>query len=420
MSKAPASLPLPVRLMNAGFSITGPLGGRLLSLNPDTLIALAAKQTGLDDFGSDYFREPLARLCRSLEEDAQLTALGRVVARQDILRLLGNRLRFIDIFKQHPEIAREEVRAPIFILGMPRTGTTSLHELMALDPQFRVPLSWEVAHPFPPPETASYRSDPRIQQCEDELARVDQLLPDFRNMHPMGAELPQECVALFAHDFASMIFDVQFRLDQYQQWLIQEDMSEVFANHRRWLQLLQWKCPGETWVLKSPQYLWNIEDALGEYPDARAVQTHRDPLKVAMSIGSLTSTLRSLGSNARDLAQATRAYADLLHFGTERTMSARERGLLGEDRVIDVQFAEFRRGPVAAVRNIYQHFGLELTDDTARRMQAFLDAGQENERHGKHSYSLAESGLDLAEERARFATYQAAYHIPSEVTADDN
>jgi hypothetical protein len=420
MSIANAPLPLPVRLMNAGFSITGPLGARLLSLQPEALIAHAAKQAGLNDFGSDYFRGPLARLCRSLEEDAQLTALGRLMARQDILRLLVNRLQFIDIFKRHPEIAEQEIKAPIFILGMPRTGTTSLHELMALDPQFRAPLSWEVAYPFPPPETASYRSDPRIRQCEEELARVDQLLPDFRNMHPMGAELPQECVALFAYDFVSMIFDVQFRVDQYQQWLVAEDMTEVFKNHRRWLQLLQWKCPGDTWVLKSPQYLWNIDDMLREYPDARVVQTHRDPLKVAMSIGSLASTLRGLGSNDRDLARTTRAYADLLHFGTERTMSARQRGLLASDRVIDVQFAEFRKGEVAAVRRIYEYFGLELSHDKAAMMQGFLDNGRESERHGKHTYSLAESGLDLSAERERFAAYQSSYQIPSEVLANDN
>ncbi len=419
MAGSTPSLPLPVRALNGAFKLSGPLGKGLVSLQPDKLIARAARDTGLDDFGSDYFRDPLARLCRSLEQDAQLTALGRMIAREDILRLLGNRLRFVDLFKRHPEIAEQEITAPIFILGMPRTGTTSLHELMALDSQFRVPLSWEVAHPFPPPETASYRSDPRISQVDEELAGVDRLLPDFRHMHPMGAQLPQECVALFSHDFVSMIFDVQFRLDEYQRWLVQEDMGEVFRNHRRWLQLLQWKCPGDTWVLKSPQYLWNIDDMLREYPDARVVQTHRDPVKVAMSIGSLVTTMRSLGSNSLDLARTTQAYADLLHFGTERTMSARDRGLLGADRVIDVQFAEFRKGPVAALRGVYDYFGLSLDESVAQRMQAFLDSGSESERHGKHSYSLAESGLDLAAERARFADYQQAYNVPSEVKSDD-
>jgi hypothetical protein len=411
----PAVLPFPVRLLNGGFAALGGLGKRLLSLEPAALMDTAARATGLDDFGEEYFRDPLDRLCRSLDGEARLTALGRMIARQDLLRLLGNRLQFVEIFKRHPDIARGRVSAPVFILGMPRTGTTSMHELLALDPQFRIPLSWETAYPFPPPETATYRSDPRIAKVAAELAQVDRLLPDFRYMHPMGAELPQECVALFAHDFVSMVFDVQFRLPSYQAWIVQEDMREVFRNHRRWLQLLQWKKPGDTWVLKSPQYLWNITDMLREYPDARVIQMHRDPVTVAMSVGSLTATLRSLASNAVDLREVTQHYADLLHFGTQRTMAARAQGLLGADRVIDVQFAEFRADPLQQVRRIYAHLGFELSESSAGAMRQFLEAGRETGRHARHRYDLSASGIDLAAERARFADYQQAYAIPSEI-----
>jgi hypothetical protein len=414
VSNAAPKLPLPIRLVNGGFAALGPLGKRVLGLNPDALMAQAVKSSGLSDFGDDYFRGPLQRFCDSLEQDAKLTGLGRIIAKKEILRLLGNRLQLEDRFTRHPEIADEQIIAPIFILGMPRTGTTSLHELMALDPQFRVPLSWELAHPFPPPETATYKTDPRIEKVTKELAQIDKLLPEFRNMHPMGAELPQECVSLFNHDFASMIFDVQFRVKDYQRWLIQEDMTAVFANHRRWLQLLQWRCPGQTWVLKSPQYLWNIDDMLKQYPDARVVQNHRDPVKVAMSIGSLVTTLRGLGSNELDLKETTQDYADLLHYGTGKTMAARASGQLNTQRVIDVQFAEFRKDPVAAVASVYQHFGLTFEPQVSSSMQAFLDKGTNTERHGKHVYDLAGSGLNLERERRRFADYQRAYGIPSE------
>lgn len=414
MSSALPQLPLPVRIFNGGFAGLGPLGRRLVDLTPQRLMDKACQQTGLTDYGSDYFLAPLTRLCTSLEQDARLSGLGRIIARQDLLRLLGNRLQFIDIFKQHPEIADQEINQPLFILGMPRTGTTSLHELMALDPQFRVPLSWEVAYPFPPPETASYLSDPRIAKLEKDLSQVDKLLPEFKHMHPMGAQLPQECVALFSHDFVSMIFDVQFRLNQYQQWLLKEDMTEVFKNHRRWLQLLQWKCPGNTWVLKSPQYLWNIEDMLREYPDARVIQTHRDPVKVALSIGSLTANLRNLGSSHVDLKETTQEYADLLHYGVSKTIAAREQGLLKSERAFDIQFSHFRKGPVAALKEAYEYFNLELSDDVAQRMQHFLDNGSDSERHGKHSYNLSDSGLNLDAERQRFATYQETYKIPLE------
>lgn len=414
MSFARAHLPLPVRLFNSTVSGLRSAGLDLLPVRAALLISAARRKTGLTDFGPEYFRGPLERLCESLERDAKLTALGRTIARQEILRLLQHRLLFVEQFKRHPEIAEEQITSPIFILGMPRTGTTSLHELMALDSQFRVPMSWEVAYPFPPPETASYKTDPRIAKVESELARIDQLIPDFRDMHPMGAQLPQECVALFSHDFASMIFDVQFRLKEYQQWLINEDMSEVFLNHRRWLQLLQWQCPGETWVLKSPQYLWNIKDMLGEYPDARVVQTHRDPVKVAVSIASLTSTLRSLGSNDISLPEIARDYIDLMSFGNARTLAAREEGLISADRIFDVRFSEFRLDPHAMVRNIYQFFELEQKPESFEAMEKFLDHGASDERHGRHRYNFAETQLHLETERERFAQYQNRYGVESE------
>jgi hypothetical protein len=414
MTTIQAHFPLSIRLLNSAFPALGKFGNRLLSLEPDALMAKASKQTGLRDFGSDYFHKPLQLLCDSLEEDAYLTGLGRIMARQEVLRLLENRLQFIDIFKQNPEIANETIIEPIFILGMPRTGTTSLHELMAMDPQFRVPLTWEVARPFPPPERDSYLTDPRIAMAAKDLANVDKILPNFKDMHPMGAQLPQECVSLFSHDFASMIFDVQFRLKQYQAWLIQEDMTEVFVNHRRWLQLLQWKCPGNTWVLKSPQYLWNVEDMLREYPDARVIQTHRDPVKVAVSIGNLTTTLRSLASDHLNLRETTRDYADLLKYGTDKTMAARRKGLLSPDRIIDIQFSEFRKGPIEALGSAYNFFGLEMNETIAKNMSGFLSSSHETERHGKHLYSLEASGIDLVQERARFAEYQQSYDVPSE------
>lgn len=415
MAEVALNLPLPIRMLNSGVAGLQKLGMNPIKLDPDQLMQKAKSQTGLNDYGSEYFIDPLHRLCKSLDEDGRLSGMGRMIARNDIMRLLNHRLQFIDIFKRHPEIADEQITAPVFILGMPRTGTTSLHELVALDEQFRVPLSWEVAYPFPPPEKATYKTDPRIAKVDAELANVDTLLPGFKNMHPMGAQLPQECVSIFSHDFASMIFDVQFRLNQYQDWLLKEDMGEVFKNHRRWLQLLQWKCPGDTWVLKSPQYLWNIDDMLREYPDARVVQTHRDPVKVAMSIGSLTTTLRSLGSNQLDLGEATQEYADLLHYGVSKTMAARDKGQLTGDHVIDIQFSEFRKDPVAAVQGIYDHFGFTLSPENKQRMQAFLDHGSKDKRHGKHRYDLNASGLDVEGERARFADYEAAYQVEREL-----
>lgn len=223
-------------------------------------------------------------------------------------------------------------------------------------------------------------------------------------------------MALFAHDFVSMIFDVQFRVPSYQQWVIGEDMGEGVPQPPPLAATAAVEEARRHLGVKSPQYLWNIEDMLREYPDARVIQMHRDPVTVAMSVGSLTATLRGLASDTVDLREVTQHYADLLDFGTRRTMAARASGLLGAGRVIDVQFADFRADALAEIRRIYAHLGLRLDDAVAASMQRFLDAGRASARRTRHRYDLAASGIDLARERARFADYQQAYGIASEIT----
>ena len=166
------------------------LGLPLMRLDEASLLAEASRKTGLDDFGDARFREPLRLLLDSLEREAHLTTLGRMIARRDVLRLLENRLRMESVHRAHPEIAAAPVPAPLFVVGLPRTGTSILHELLAQDPQSRVPMSWEVQHPWPPPELATFDTDPRIADVETHLAGVDRILPDFKKIHPMGARLP--------------------------------------------------------------------------------------------------------------------------------------------------------------------------------------------------------------------------------------
>src|SRR5262245_51299884 len=193
--------------------------GPFASLSEAALLAAATRKTGLSDFGDESFREPLRRLLASLEADAALTPFGRVLARHDLGRLLENRLRVEDVWRRHPEIADAPIRKPIFVVGLPRTGTSILHELLAQDPANRVPMTWEVMYPWPPPARASFESDPRIAEVARHFDGIDRVLPGFQAMHPMGAQLPQECVALTAHDFASLIFHTSYRVPSYQAWL---------------------------------------------------------------------------------------------------------------------------------------------------------------------------------------------------------
>lgn len=404
MNRRGVVLPLPVRVFNAAGAAARAVGVPLLSLEPEALLRRAQRNTGLDDFGDGRFREPLAVLLRAFEDEAALTMLGRITARSDIVRLLENRLHMEDERKRHPEIGAGEIRAPLFIIGLPRTGTSILHELMALDPASRVPMTWEVMHPWPPPERATYDTDPRIASVEKHLSQVDRIVPDFKSMHPMGALLPQECVALTAHDFASMIFSTTHHVPSYQAWLDRSDLGFVYASHRRQLQYLQWRCPAERWVLKSPGHLWALDALLDEYPDARIVQTHRDPLKVVASLASLVSTLRSMASDRIDRRSIAEEWTALLARGLERSMQVRAARLRDDARVFDMRFDDFVRDEIGTVRRIYEHFDTPFGDEVESRMRRFL-RDNPRDKHGAHTYTLAEAGLDEDEERQRYAAY---------------
>jgi hypothetical protein len=339
--------------------------------------------------------------------------MGRMIARGDLLRTLENRLKMVAFFDRHPEVAQQSIERPIFVVGPPRTGTTILHDLLEMDPDNRVPLTWEVCYPLPPPDAASFRSDPRIARVQADLDRVDQLIPEFKKMHPMGAERAQECVAMLSHDFAAMIYQTQFEVSSYDQWVAHHDMRSAFRWHRRFLQVLQWKAPGKRWALKSPQHLWHLQHVHREYPDALFVQTHRDPVRVLVSISSLVATLRRLASDHVSLPQVARYYAMALAQAYDNTIAYRKSGRLPEAQVVDLYFQDFIADPIATVRRAYAHFGLELSDAAARAMQGFLDDNPAD-KHGRHFYRFEDIGMDEDEVRARFESYRAYFDIPSE------
>lgn len=408
-----ANIPLPVRLMNLAGRGASRVGIQAINLQADHLLKTAQKNTGLSDFGEDDFREPMALLLKGLETEAQLTTLGRIMARSDLLRTLENRLGIVDLMKKHPEIAEQPIVRPVFVVGPPRSGTTIFHDLLVMDSDNRVPLSWETSYPLPPPETATYNTDPRIAKVQADLDGVDALLPDFKKMHPMGAQRAQECVTLTSHDFASMIYQVQFHVPTYDWWVVEHDMASALKWHRKMLQVLQWKAPGKRWALKSPQHMWHLEFIHREYPDALFVQTHRDPVKTVISMSNLAATLHSLGSDHASLPTIARYYAQALSRGYNNTVDYRSSGKLPADQVVDLYFKDFMADQVGTVRRAYQHFNLELPDNAAQKMQSFLDDNPAD-KFGKHLYQLADTELDLTELRGLFTRYEEYFDVPQE------
>jgi hypothetical protein len=380
----------------------------------DQLTDQAQETTGLADFGDESWWNGAERLISELNHGAALTEIGSAIAGSDVLEYLTNRLRVVDWMTRNPWIADTDIRPPIVILGQPRTGTTILFDVLAQDPANRVPLTWEVDQPWPPPETASYESDPRIDEVDAKLANVDLLIPGFRAMHDMGARLGQECVRITAADFRSMIFSTQYRVPEYQRWLLHEaDMAPAYRYHRLFLQYLQSAHSAERWVIKSPAHLWSLGAMFNEYPGALIVQTHRDPLRVVCSLASLVDLLRRLASDDVSITRVAAEWVDDIVLGLDRAVEARRDGTVPTDQAVDVLFGDFVSDPMTVVRTIYERLGIELTEAAEGAMRSFLAANPQ-EKHGGHKYSFADTGLDAGLLRERTRAYQDFFDIPEE------
>ncbi len=380
----------------------------------DQLVDEARRSTGLEDFGEGSWREGAERLVDELNDGAALHELGAVIASAEITGYLSNRLRIIDWTTRHPDITQRDVRPPIVILGQPRTGTTILFGVLAQDPANRVPLTWEVDQPWPPPDTATYESDPRIAEVQANLESTELLIPGFMGMHAVGARLGQECVRITGGDFRSMIFSTQYRVPEYQRWLLHDaDMGPAYRYHRLFLQYLQSEHRAERWVIKSPAHLWAVDSMMCEYPDALVVNTHRDPLRVVCSLASLIDLLRRLASDDVSIAAVAAEWFDDVAVGLDRAVAARRDGLIPEQQAVDVFFGDFLADPMAVVYEIYDRLGIELTTEADRRMRSFL-ADNPQEKHGGHRYSFADTGLDAGALRERMRPYQEFFDVPDE------
>ena len=385
------------------------------ALDMDVLVEAAERATGLDDFGDDEWREGLARFTVALTEEARLNELGEQIAAGEIVSLLSNRLELIGWRRRHPEITGVDIVPPIVIVGQGRTGTTILFDILAQDPATRVPLTWEVDRPVPPPETATFDTDPRIAEVDELLAGTDMLIPGFRTIHPMGARLSQECVRMTASSFRSITFPTQYRVPSYGEWVMDEaDMAPAYRWHRVFLQHLQSRHAADRWLLKSPCHLWSLGALLDEYPDALVIQTHRDPVRVISSISALAALLRSMASDEASVAVAAAEYAEDIILGLDRSVAARVDGTLPADQVVDVQFAEFMADPFATIGTVYDALGLEFTAEAETGMRAFLETHPGDGGGGGSRYTFADTGLDADELRQRCRAYQEFFDVPSE------
>lgn len=374
----------------------------------DALIAEAERRAGLARDAS-ALREPLSILLRACEAEAELSLVGRLTVRWDAARLLRNLLRLAAAEAENLAILDERIERPIFITGLPRSGTTFLHKLLMLDPANQVPRIWETIDPYP-------RSRARaVRMVNRQLATFAWMAPGFRSLHPVDATSPQECSEITAHVFASLRFDTTYRIPAYRNWLDARGHVEAYRFHKRFLQHLQHRSGPRRWVLKCPDHVFALEAIREVYPDARVVFVNRDPLKVLASVATLTEVLRSPFTRRIDRLEIGAQESARWRAGAARMVQAARNGIFGAN-LLHVRYAELVGDPLASVQQLYSQLGLELGDHAAERIRQ-VTADEPHGGYGVNRHSFAAYGIDLEAELHAFAEYMSFFGVEREPTA---
>ena len=368
------------------------------------LLAEARAAAKLDDFGGDDFLPGLRALLRTYDENAW-SEKGRTRNRRRLVGLLATRLKLAAAFAAHPGVLTRPVKQPVFLTGLPRSGTSALFSLLGADPAARPLRLWETQCPDPlplPPGTP----DPRRAAIDAHYAQGREKRPEWTKIHFTSADTPEECVLLHAYAMHGVQMGVEIFLEPYASWYraVAADLRGLYAYQKRLLQLLDWQRPGERWLLKAPAHLWGLDALLTTFPDAAIVWNHRDPVACIASACSMTQALMAtIPFDARQLGPAVlEFYARSL----DRALAAREE--LDAARFFDVPYAEFTADPLTCAERIYAHFALPLPPAARDALRAFAAENPEG-KHGKHDYQLAEYGLDEERVRARFSRYLAKF-----------
>lgn len=379
------------------------------------VLATAQAAEGLSDFGDDEFREPLSVLLRALD-DAPLSEMGVGLMRGGILQSLVTRLRAQYWLARHPEIADEQIQAPIVVVGMMRSGTTLIQRVLASDPRHYCVLGWEVSEPAPRLDWDWATADPRVADAEtrDEQMRV--YAADLYAIHPMDAHQAEEEIMFFADAFLSHVPEASANVPAYRAWLDTADFQPAYDHLHRMLQLLQWqkRRQGEDrgrWVLKTPAHLGYLDTLIATFPDAHIVHMHRDPVDVIASGASLNTALWRMNADDVDPTEVGRQWIERMAWTNGRALASRDRMPDESTRVTDLWFRDAVRDPIGQIRRIYDAVGLDLTLDAHAAMQAWLDA-YGTQSGPTHKYTPEDFGLSADEIRGRFADYIVRFVSP--------
>ncbi len=383
-----------------------------VTFDADTVIAEAIEQTGFDDFGEMPYRAGLEALLTTYDRHIRDPS-GRQRCRERVVYQLATRLKCENALRTIPEVAEQEITAPLFVTGLPRSGTSALLNLLATAPENRAILQWEVQFPDPWPGSKPGEEDPRYRYLAEALENSRD--SEFAKIHFVDADTPEECVLLHSYALHGVQLGFEIQLEPYRSWLLGQDLEPLYRFQKKLLQLLNWRNPGRQWMLKAPAHMWGIDAIMQVFPDARFVWCHRDPLKVVPSINSMNEVV--LGMYAGDWSHLDRHamgrnvmewYARSL----EQGLASRAR--LPEELFVDCSQQEFVERPLELVQRVYDAFDLALSEDSRSILQAHIEANPKG-KHGKHDYRLEDYGLtrDMIADRFDFYTSDPRWPISS-------
>jgi hypothetical protein len=387
----------------------------VVPLDERSLLDSAMRNTGLSDFGNEEWREPFRVLIKALEAEAELNLMGRLWARSAILILLESRLQIEETYKRHPEINDEKITQPIFIVGQSRTGTTFLHNVLAANPDNGAIMQWEAMFPCPPPEKATYKTDPRIEKAHRIIDRWNRVTPTIRGMHEFSGDVPFEDCEVLALSFRDTSFlEAMGQVASYDAYMRTQDFEIPLRYHQRVLKLLQWKNPRQHWVLKDPLHLDRVPTILKVYPDACIVWPHRDPVRALASVVDLIGTVQ-WGRSDHPFKGGGHDMVTDPHLSAGRfnaVIDQIEAGLIPRDRVFHTLFKDHVGNPMATVEAMYRHFGLPLSEAGRRGIQRYLNEHPRDARPA-HKFGIG-APESVASARRAYKRYQDYFNIESE------
>lgn len=377
---------IPIRIFNALAKIWA--NG---DFNPDEILETAAKRFGSNDFGDDQFLTGFNLLCRSLKTEANLHSVGRIVARNMILKCLHSRSELSQRWKEYPTVLKKPIKKPIFIVGPARSGTTFLFNLLALDDRFRFFRAWEARFP-------GLKYDDKIQmrvkkaqkKTKNELEVINYIRPGFKKIHHMECQKPEECNILLTNSFEAIIFRYMFEVNSYYDWYNEQDHIYAYTYYKKQLQWAQSNTPGKRWLLKSPSHLTAFKTLVDHFPDATFIQTHRDLQESVPSNCSLKYNLQSISSSGIDRKKIGDFVMHDLWRSLHTTFNVRA---LNSLNIFDIKYIDLIKYPITVLEQIYEYLGEEFNGTVKNRVMEFL-ASNPKDQFGRHVYSIEEFGLD--------------------------